>query len=133
MLAAMRDWPFASLVTSIELTDSGTLKVAREIEGGSKEIHAIDLPCVLSIQTGINEPRYVGMRGIRQIAAVPIPRLGAAELAQALGWTGNSQAKVVRTDYFVPPAGKGAEILTGKREEIVEKLLDMLRTKGGLN
>ena len=56
------------------------MKISREIEGGNKEINEIDLPCVLSIQTGINEPRYVGMRGIRQVASVPIPTLGAAEL-----------------------------------------------------
>lgn len=133
MLAALLDYPFASLVTAIEVTNGKTLKIAREIEGGSKEINAIDLPCVLSVQTGINEPRYVGMRGIRQIASVPIPRLGAPELADALGFTGQGNAKVVRVDYFVPPAGKGAEILNGTRDEVIEKLMDLLKSKGGLN
>lgn len=132
MLAAMLDWPFASLVTSIQIGPGG-LQITREIEGGSKEIHTIDLPCVLSIQTGINEPRYVGMRGIRQVASVPIPRLGAAELGGALAWAGQDSTKVTRTGYFVPPAGKGAELLTGKREEVVEKLMDLLKAKGGLN
>ncbi len=78
MLAAMLDYPFASLVTSIEVAEGGKLKIAREVEGGSKEIHAIDLPCVLSIQTGINEPRYVGMRGIRQVASDSHPEAGRA-------------------------------------------------------
>ena len=127
MLAAMLDYPFASLVTSIELLEGHTLKIAREIEGGCKEINAIDLPCVLSIQTGINEPRYVGMRGIRQIAALPIPTLRAAELATGIA------TKVKRLDYFVPPAGKGAAMLEGNREEKVAKLLEMLKAKGGLN
>src|ERR1700757_798799 len=80
MLAAMLDYPFASLVNSITVED-GKLKISREIEGGNREINEIDLPCVLSIQTGINEPRYVGMRGIRQVASVPIPALGASDLA----------------------------------------------------
>ena len=79
MLAAMLDYPFASLVNSITVED-GKLKVSREIEGGNREINEIDLPCVLSIQTGINEPRYVGMRGIRQVASVPIPTFGASDL-----------------------------------------------------
>ncbi len=74
MLAAMLDYPFASLVNSIAVED-GKLRVSREIEGGNREINEIDLPCVLSIQTGINEPRYVGMRGIRQVASVLIPNL----------------------------------------------------------
>jgi len=133
MLAAMLDYPFASLVTSIEVLEGGKLKIGREIEGGSKEISAIDLPCVLSIQTGINEPRYVGMRGIRQVASVPIPRLGAPALGMDAEAVGEAAAKVRRADYFVPPAGKGAEILAGSREEVVEKLMDLLKAKGGLN
>jgi len=133
MLAALLDYPFASLVTSIEVLEGRKLKIGREIEGGSKEINAIDLPCVLSIQTGINEPRYVGMRGIRQIASVPIPTLGAAELGVETEPVGAIAAKVARTGYFVPPAGKGAEMLAGKREEVVEKLMDLLKAKGGLN
>jgi len=133
MLAAMLDYPFASLVTSIEVLEGGKLKIAREIEGGNKEINTIDLPCVLSIQTGINEPRYVGMRGIRQVASVPIPTLGATDLAIDAGFAGEADRKVKRVDYFVPPEGKGAEILQGKREEVVEKLVDLLKAKGGLN
>jgi electron transfer flavoprotein beta subunit len=133
MLAAMLDYPFASLVTSIEVLESRKLKIGREIEGGSKEINAIDLPCVLSIQTGINEPRYVGMRGIRQVASVPIPTLGASDLGVDADAVGEAAAKVRRVDYFVPPAGKGAEMLTGSREEVVDKLMDLLKAKGGLN
>jgi len=133
MLAAMLDYPFASLVTSIEVLEARKLKIGREIEGGSKEINAIDLPCVLSIQTGINEPRYVGMRGIRQVASVPIPTLFASDLGVGADATGGAAAKVRRLDYFVPPAGKGAEMLTGSREEVVEKLMDLLKAKGGLN
>src|SRR5450432_1315735 len=131
MLAAMLDYPFASLVTSIEVLEGGKLKIGREIEGGNKEINAIDLPCVLSIQTGINEPRYVGMRGIRQVASLPIPTLGKADLS-VNGSTGKSAAKVQCTDYFVPPLGKGAEMLTGSQDQVIGKLIDLLKAKGGL-
>jgi electron transfer flavoprotein beta subunit len=132
MLAAMLDRPFASLVSSIDVLDSKRLKVSREIEGGNKEMNQIDLPCVLSIQTGINEPRYVGMRGIRQVASVPIPTLGAADLAVDPGTTGEGAAKVRRTDYFVPVAGKGAEMLRGSREENIDRVLELVAAKGGL-
>ena len=133
MLAAMLDYPFASLVNAIEVCAGGKLKVTREIEGGNKEISEIDLPCVLSIQTGINEPRYVGMRGIRQVASIPIPTLGADDLGIAPGDAGEAAAKVKRVDYFIPPVGKGAEMLEGDREEIVERLFELLKAKGGLN
>ena len=131
MLAAMLDYPFASLVNSIEVLD-GKLKVTREIEGGNKEINEIDLPCVLSIQTGINEPRYVGMRGIRQVASVPIPTYGLSELELKPELVGATAARVKRVDYFVPAAGKGAQILDGSRKEVVEQLVELVRTKGGL-
>ncbi len=132
MLAAMLDYPFASLVTSIELLDERKLKISREIEGGNKEMNEIDLPCVLSIQTGINEPRYVGMRGIRAVAAVPIPTFGASELGVEAGTVGEAGAKVKRVDYFVPALGKGAEMLQGSREDNVDRVLELVAAKGGL-
>jgi len=132
MLAALLDYPFASLVNSIEV-QQGKLKISREIEGGNKEMNEIDLPCVLSIQTGINEPRYVGMRGIRQVASLPIPTLGAPELGVNGDKTGKGAAKVKRVDYFAPPLGKGAEMLEGSTGEVIDRLIELLRAKGGLN
>jgi electron transfer flavoprotein beta subunit len=132
MLAAMLDYPFASLVNSIEVLEGRKLKISREIEGGNKEMNEIDLPCVLSIQTGINEPRYVGMRGIRAVASVPVPTYGAEELGLDPGSVGAAAAKVKRVDYFVPVLGKGADMLKGDREENIEKLMELLAAKGGL-
>jgi electron transfer flavoprotein beta subunit len=133
MLAALLDYPFASLVNSISVLDGGKLKVSREIEGGNKEMNEIDLPCVLSIQTGINEPRYVGMRGIRQVASLEVPTLGASDLGVDASAVGDAGAKVKRVDYFVPTLGKGAEMLEGDREEVIAKLIELMKAKGGLN
>ena len=132
MLAALLDWPYASLVNRIEVKD-GFLGIGREIEGGSQELSDIDTPCVLSIQTGINEPRYVGIRGIRKVASVEIPVLDASALGLAAGTMGQAAAKVRRLDYFVPVAGKGAEMLTGSTRELATQLVDLLKVKGGLN
>lgn len=132
MLAAMLDYPFASLVNSIEVLDGKKLKISREIEGGNREMNEIDLPCVLSIQTGINEPRYVGMRGIRAVASVPIPTFGAGDLGVDPAAVGTKAAKVKRIDYFVPTLGKGAEMLDGSREENIDKVIELMTAKGGL-
>ena len=132
MLAAMLDYPFASLVNSIEVLDGRKLKIGREIAGGNREISEIDLPCVLSIQTGINEPRYVGMRGIRAVASVPIPTYGMSELGIDPGAVGEAAARVRRVDYFLPQLGKGAEMLEGSREEVIDKLVELVAAKGGL-
>ena len=128
MLAAMLDLPYASLVNKIEPGD-GALKVGREIEGGNQEMNEISLPCVVSIQTGINEPRYVGIRGIRKVASVEIPVKSASDLGLSAD---DAAAKVVRQTYFVPELGEGAEILEGSTEEQIEKLIEILKSKGGI-
>ncbi len=132
MLAAMLDVPYASVVNTIEVLNDARLKVGREIEGGNQEMNEIALPCVLSIQTGINEPRYVGIRGIRKVASVDIPVLGASDLGIDAAGVGESGARVKRIDYFVPQLGEGAEILEGSNEEVAEKLIDLLKAKGGI-
>lgn len=132
MLAAMLDWPYASLVNLIEIVDDKKIKVSREIAGGNQEMYEIDLPCVLSIQTGINEPRYVGIRGIRKVASMEIPVHGTSELGIDPESVGKSGAKVKRLDYFMPDLGEGAEILEGSTDEIIDKLIELLKAKGGI-
>ena len=132
MLAAMLDWPYASLVNLLEVIDDKKIKVGREIAGGNQEMNEIDLPCVLSIQTGINEPRYVGIRGIRKVASLEIPVHTAADLGIAGDTVGASGARIKRLDYFVPDAGEGAEILEGSTDEIIDKLVELLKAKGGI-
>jgi electron transfer flavoprotein beta subunit len=74
----------------------------------------------------------VGIRGIRKVASVDIPVQGAADLGISADATGDAGAKVKRLDYFVPELGEGAEMLDGSTEEIVEKLVELLKAKGGI-
>jgi len=132
MLAAMLDWPFASLVNKIDISDDKKIVVGREIAGGNQEMNEMDLPCALSIQTGINEPRYVGIRGIRKVASVDIPVHGSGDLGLSPETVGKAAAKVRRLDYFVPVPGEGAEMLEGTTDEILDKLVEILKSKGGI-
>ncbi len=132
MMAAMLDLPYASLVNKVEIVNDKTIKVGREIEGGNQEMNEMELPCVLSIQTGINEPRYVGIRGIRKVASVEIPVHNAAGLGVDAKAVGAAGAKVSRADYFVPVLGKGAEMIEGSTDELADKLIELLKSKGGI-
>jgi len=132
MLAAMLDWPYAALVNLIEVVDDKTIRVGREIAGGNLEMNEMDLPCVLSIQTGINEPRYVGIRGIRKVASLEIPICGLGDIAIDPESVGEAGATLKRLDYFVPELGEGAEILEGSTDEIIDKLIELLKAKGGI-
>jgi electron transfer flavoprotein beta subunit len=48
------------------------------------------------------------------------------------GSVGEAGAKTKRVDYFVPDLGDGAEMLEGSTDEIIEKLIEKLKAKGGL-
>ena len=48
------------------------------------------------------------------------------------GAVGEAAAKVKRVDYFLPALGKGAEMLEGSREEIIDKVVELVAAKGGL-
>jgi electron transfer flavoprotein beta subunit len=132
MLAAMLDWPFASIVNQMEIVDDTTTKVGREISGGNQEMYEMDLPCVISIQTGINEPRYVGIRGIRKAASLDIPVYSLSDLGVDPEQVGEAGARIKILDYFVPELGEGAEMLEGDMDEVIDKLIEILKVKGGI-
>ncbi len=85
---------------------------------------------MLSIQTGINEPRYASFKGIKLAAKKEIALKGAGDLgidAASVGADG-SWATIAK---FTPPVmGEMAEILSGEPEETAGKLATILKEKG---
>lgn len=69
-LAEKLDFQSVTVVTEMEIGDS-TVQVKREIEGGS-ESYTLQTPAVISLQKGVNEPRYAGMKGIMKAKKVAI-------------------------------------------------------------
>lgn len=131
LLAALLDVPQVSLATQFTWKD-GKAEVQHEVEGGLERVVELDTPAVVSVQTGINEPRYVSIRGIRKVAGVDIPLLGAADLGVDAGTVGEAGAVVTVESFVLPPTGEGAEILEGNVEEAVATLAQRLREKGGI-
>ena len=66
----------------------------------------------------------------RNILEIPVH--GAGDLGISSETVGESGSKVKRLDYFVPEPGEGAEILEGSTEEILDKLIELLKSKGGI-
>jgi len=65
-LAEKLGFAWAAVVNALELDrEAGVASVHRELEGGVEELTEVELPAVLTIQTGINEPRRASQRGIR--------------------------------------------------------------------
>ncbi len=131
MLAAMLDIPQVALAIGLEVKGE-TATVRHEVEEGLERVVELDLPALVTVQTGINEPRYVSIRGIRKVSGKEIPALSAADLGFDPGSVGESAALVRTEELFLPPKGEGAEILEGDDEEMVEKLIERLRERGGV-
>jgi electron transfer flavoprotein beta subunit len=130
-LAELLGIPHAALVNRLEVQDK-KVRVHRELEGGLEEVVEIDLPAVLTIQTGINEPRYVSIMGIRKVAKKEIKTLGASDLNLKTEEVGLSGSDIRLEKIFLPLVGEGAEMLEGKPEELALKVFDILKDRGGL-
>jgi electron transfer flavoprotein beta subunit len=111
-LAELLELPRVAVVTQIELAD-GKATVHRELEGGLVDVVEVDTPALLTIQTGINEPRYATLRAIKQAEEKEI------EVRQ-LGDAGEPAYRVRK--MFVPPKGEGAEMLNGSPAEVAERI-----------
>jgi electron transfer flavoprotein beta subunit len=126
ILAELLGIPHVTMVKKIEF-NSGIAKVNRELEGGLEEIIEVKLPAVLTIQTGINEPRYVSIMGIRKAMQREIKVLGLADIGlkedEINPWT-----KIEK--MYVPPVEKQAEFLEGNPEEVAMKIAELLKARG---
>ncbi len=79
-LAGLLDLPHVAVVSAIE-RDGERLTVERELEGGASEILRLELPALLTVQTGANRPRRANLRAIKQARAQPISLLSLSDLA----------------------------------------------------
>jgi electron transfer flavoprotein beta subunit len=111
-LAELLDLPRVAVVTKIELGD-GKATVNRELEGGLLDVVEVDTPALLTIQTGINEPRYATLRAIKQAEEKEIDVRHPGDL--------DEPAYRVKK-MFVPPKGEGAEMLNGSAADVAQKI-----------
>ncbi len=126
MVASLMGLPYTTLATSLETSDS-SLKVSRELEAGMHETVEIPMPALVTVQSGINEPRYVSIMGIRKASRKEI----ALKTVQDLGLDPSAPAATEIKEMFVPEALKQAEFLTGSIEEMSSMLARILKDKGG--
>jgi electron transfer flavoprotein beta subunit len=128
-LAELLGIPHATMVKKIELSEDN-VRVNRELEGGLQEIVEVKLPALLTIQTGINEPRYVSIMGIRKARKKEIKILGLIDLDLKEDDVGEAGSWMTVEKMFMPPVEKEAEILEGTPDEVTSKISEILRARG---
>ena len=129
--AALLDWPHAAVVTSFSYTPgAGTAVFRRELEGGVLHEMQIECPAVLTIQLGINTPRYASLRSIKQAAAKPIEVLSLEDLGVAAAHVGEGGSLSRVRRMYIPEKGR-AEMIEGTVEEKAARLAQIIKDRAG--
>jgi electron transfer flavoprotein beta subunit len=128
-LAGYLDLPRVAVVKALSYDPgSSTLSLDRELEGGLVEVMRIRLPALLTIQTGINEPRYANLRAIKQAREKPLERVAPGEFG--LDSDAVQAAAGARTVALqVPDRGAGAELLDGSPAEVARRIVELVQER----
>lgn len=113
MLSELIDYPSVSVVSKLTI-DGTTVLADRDIEGG-KETVETSLPCIISCQKGLNDPRYPKLPDIMKAKSKPIEEIAALE----------TEAQVTVLSMEIP-AKKRSGIMLGDTDSDISELVRLL-------
>ena len=128
MLAELVGIPHTTAAVKVERAN-GTLTIDREIEGGAREVVELQSPCLVAVQTGLNQVRYASLKGIMAAKKKPLEVKTAADLGLA-GQVGDSAARIKIEKIAPPPKGDRAELLEGSTDDVVSGLMTKIKELG---
>ena len=132
LLARLLGRPCATAVMALSLQEGGILRVERELENNRLQVVDLQLPAVVTVQTGINEPRYASLKGIMAAKKKELRRVGLSDLGLDPARVGGAASQLRTIRLATPPKGKGAEMVRGSADEIARELLRRIREKTGV-
>jgi electron transfer flavoprotein beta subunit len=123
MIAERLALPCATAVIFEKIaSDKNTIYVEREIEGGSRDTLELPLPAVLTIQSGINTPRYPSLSNLLRANKLKLAKIPITDLAQTA-----SREDLVQMVY--PQKVRAGTVLNGTEEEKAKQLIRILRER----
>ncbi len=114
MVATLMDIPCITEVSKVEIGDS-SVRAERDIEGG-REIIEANLPCLITAQKGLNEPRYASLKGIMMAKKKPVEEVEVSF----------TESRVEMVQFNYPPERPAGKIV-GEGTEAVPELVRLLR------
>ncbi len=123
MLAELLGMPWATSTIFAQVSpDSGTLYAEREVEGGVRESLDLHLPALLTLQSGINRPRYPSLSNMLRAnkQALEIIEVGS-------GAAGRGKEHLMQMKY--PEKSRAGRVLDGSVEQKADQLLAILRDR----
>ena len=116
MLAGLLAWPQATFVSKIEfLNDRKRVRCTRETDAGL-EVVETTLPCIITTDLRLNEPRYVSLPGLIRARRKPIEILTCDQLGMT-----------VRPLTIVLSTARPPKRAAGTRLQSVEELIVKLK------
>jgi electron transfer flavoprotein beta subunit len=125
ILAELLGMPHSTIIMEIQ-AEGQQLKVKRELEGGWFQWIEMPLPALLTIQSGINKPRYATLKGIMAAKKKTIQSLTLADLGLSPEELAPRQRML---KVYVPPKSSRTEYLQGSPNEIAARLVDKLKNE----
>jgi electron transfer flavoprotein beta subunit len=116
MLSALLGWAQGTFASKLVL-DGGRAKVTREVDGGLETVD-LKMPCVVTTDLRLNEPRYASLPNIMKAKKKPIDTLTPTDL-------GVDVAPRIATLKVTEPPARAA----GVKVESVAQLVDKLRNE----
>ena len=123
LIAELLNMSHASLVMGTEFINNDTVKVKRELENGWFQWSELKLPISLTIQSGLNQPRYASLKGIMGVKKKTIDTYESDSLV------GSETSKTELIKLFTPEKKKTTQFIEGSSDEIVEKLVNILKNE----
>jgi electron transfer flavoprotein beta subunit len=123
LAAEMLHLPCAtSVIFRRMMPESGRIYVEREMEGGLRDALEIRLPALLTLQSGINQPRYPSLSRMLRANRHPLEVIPAACLVPP-----SIHLSVIQTTH--PKKMRAGLVLEGTPQEKAVRLLDILQTR----
>jgi len=123
MIAGRLALPCATAVILAKIAgDKKTIYVEREIEGGHRDTLKLRLPVVLTIQSGINTPRYPSLSNLLRANKMQLETIPAADLSQPA-----ANENLVQMVY--PQKTRAGVVLDGSAKEKAARLVRILDEK----
>ena len=127
-LADQVGFEWAAVVNAFEYEEGDdAAEIHRELEGGVEEVTEVEVPAVFTIQTGINEPRYASLRGIRQAQSKEIAEKSLGDLGLDASAV---DTPVSITDMYEPESETDTQMIEGGAEDQAARLVELFEEKG---
>lgn len=120
VMAELLGLPHATIIMQVEVND-GSLRVKRELEDGWFQHVTMQMPAVLTIQSGISKLRYATLMGIKKAKTKEIKKVAVGELG------GVPESAAILQGVYIPHKQKMTQMLDGDAKTAAAKLVEKLK------